>query len=286
MKKVIKLTESDLERIVRRVIEEQYAGVAFGAEQNGLRIKKVEATEQVVTGQQSTPPANLSPEQTTKIQKIDNILGIAKTAPEIWRSNFVSVFRRVKMANWYSSSTPATNQPQYPDFGYVKKGNNLDNYKKALELLTSDKFLSSEGTPSKPNDPTRQYVLGSYVSGPIAYKVSAINDGDYSANGLQKPEIVGVTKIAENTINAMQKSLEAISVFNNGFNAVEYMNKQLPNTEFDYGKLPKLQEELDKISGVCEQVADLAKSKLQNPQTKMPNADYKQKVDFLLSKIG
>lgn len=48
-KKVIKLTESDLERIVRRVIEEQYAGVAFGAEQNGLRIKKVEATEQVTT---------------------------------------------------------------------------------------------------------------------------------------------------------------------------------------------------------------------------------------------
>jgi hypothetical protein len=47
MKKVIKLTESDLERIVRRVIEEQYAGVSFGAEQNGLRIKKVEAAEQV-----------------------------------------------------------------------------------------------------------------------------------------------------------------------------------------------------------------------------------------------
>lgn len=49
-KKVIKLTESDLERIVRRVIEEQYAGVAFGSEPNGLRIKKVEATEQSTTG--------------------------------------------------------------------------------------------------------------------------------------------------------------------------------------------------------------------------------------------
>lgn len=48
MKKVIKLTESDLERIVKRVIEEQYMGVAFGGEQNGLRIKKVEATEQVM----------------------------------------------------------------------------------------------------------------------------------------------------------------------------------------------------------------------------------------------
>lgn len=54
MKKVIKLTESDLEKIVRRVIEEQYMGVAFGGEQNGLKIKKVEATEQTIP-QQSKP---------------------------------------------------------------------------------------------------------------------------------------------------------------------------------------------------------------------------------------
>jgi hypothetical protein len=46
MKKVIKLTESDLEKIVRRVIEEQYMGVAFGGEQNGLQIKKMETKEQ------------------------------------------------------------------------------------------------------------------------------------------------------------------------------------------------------------------------------------------------
>jgi hypothetical protein len=52
MKKVIKLTESDLEKIVRRVIEEQYMGVAFGGEQNGLKIKKGEFTEQ----QQSVVP--------------------------------------------------------------------------------------------------------------------------------------------------------------------------------------------------------------------------------------
>ena len=51
-KKIVRLTESDLERIVRRVIEEQYAGVAFGAEQNGLRIEKIETKEQ----QQSVVP--------------------------------------------------------------------------------------------------------------------------------------------------------------------------------------------------------------------------------------
>lgn len=38
------------------VISEQYAGVAFGAEQNGLRIKKVEATEQVVPAKPAAKP--------------------------------------------------------------------------------------------------------------------------------------------------------------------------------------------------------------------------------------
>ena len=39
------------------VISEQYAGVAFGSEPNGLRIKKVEATEQVAAGQTAAQPA-------------------------------------------------------------------------------------------------------------------------------------------------------------------------------------------------------------------------------------
>ena len=39
-KNVIRLTESDLEKIVRKVIMEQMSGVAFGAEGNGLKVKK------------------------------------------------------------------------------------------------------------------------------------------------------------------------------------------------------------------------------------------------------
>ena len=66
MKKVIKLTESDLEKIVRRVIEEQYMGVAFGGEQNGLKIKKMETKEQVV----STPPTgNVSAPQPKRVDQ-------------------------------------------------------------------------------------------------------------------------------------------------------------------------------------------------------------------------
>jgi hypothetical protein len=58
MKKVIKLTESDLEKIVKRVIEEQYMGVAFGGEQNGLKIKKMETKEQAM-GTQVAPQSNV-----------------------------------------------------------------------------------------------------------------------------------------------------------------------------------------------------------------------------------
>jgi hypothetical protein len=66
MKKVIKLTESDLEKIVRRVIEEQYMGVAFGGEQNGLQIKKMETKEQVV----ATPPTgNVSAPQPKRVDQ-------------------------------------------------------------------------------------------------------------------------------------------------------------------------------------------------------------------------
>jgi hypothetical protein len=45
-KKIVRLTESDLEKIVRRVIKESM-GVAFGGEQNGLKIKKMESNEQI-----------------------------------------------------------------------------------------------------------------------------------------------------------------------------------------------------------------------------------------------
>lgn len=44
---VIRLTESDLERIVRKVIMEQMSGVAFGAEGNGLKVKKEDKGEEI-----------------------------------------------------------------------------------------------------------------------------------------------------------------------------------------------------------------------------------------------
>jgi hypothetical protein len=65
-KKIVRLTESDLERIVRRVIKESM-GVGFmSGEPNGLKIKKMEPREQVV----STPPTgNVSAPQPKRIDQ-------------------------------------------------------------------------------------------------------------------------------------------------------------------------------------------------------------------------
>jgi hypothetical protein len=40
MKKVIRLAESDLEKIIRKVIQEQSTGVAFGTKVNGFKMKR------------------------------------------------------------------------------------------------------------------------------------------------------------------------------------------------------------------------------------------------------
>jgi hypothetical protein len=53
MKRVVKLTEAQLEMIVKRVISEQSMGVAFVDEQNGLKIKKEETKEQQAAPVQS-----------------------------------------------------------------------------------------------------------------------------------------------------------------------------------------------------------------------------------------
>jgi len=71
MKKIIKLTESDLEKIVKRVIEEQYMGVAFGGEQNGLKIRKAEANEQAQAGGLPQGLVTDNPEAVTVKQSIN-----------------------------------------------------------------------------------------------------------------------------------------------------------------------------------------------------------------------
>jgi len=257
-------------------------------EKNRILGMHQDATKRHYLGEQGTQTqggAVIGPEVTTKIQKIDNILGIAKTTPQIWASNFENVFEKVPNANWYGrSGQPATNSQYYPDFGYVKKGNNLENYKKVLALSTANKFLSNGKVV--PNSPEPQYVISSYVSGPEGYTPSAISDSNYTENGLQKPEIVGVTQFAENAFAKMKTGLEAISKLYGGMDTMAFVEKQLPNTEFDYGKLPELMDSMNKTLVICEKVASLTKSKLQNPNTKMPNADYERAVNHLLSQLG
>ena len=257
-------------------------------EKNRILGMHKEATKKHYLSEQGTQTQGggaVGPEVTTKIQKIDNILGVAKTTPQIWANNFVNIFEQVPNASWYGKNgQPASNSNYYPGFGYVKKGNNLENYKKALALQTANKFLSDGKVI--PNNPTGQYVISSYVSGPEAHTPSAIDDSNYTENGLQKPEIVGVTQFAENAFAKMKTGLEAISKLYRGIDTMGYVRKQLPVTEFDYGKLSDLTDSMSKTLERCEQVANLAKSKLQNPQTEITDKNYEAAVNYLLSQLG
>lgn len=103
------------------MISEQYAGVAFGAEQNGLRIKKVEATEQAVAGQpvaqptsqpQNTGVPNLSvfdkyiPSNAEMMQYVKSMSGL-KTDEEIQKSLQNPFYTKLsKILNTVESNIP------------------------------------------------------------------------------------------------------------------------------------------------------------------------------------
>jgi hypothetical protein len=90
MKRVVKLTEAQLEMIVKRVISEQSMGVAFGDEPNGLKVKKEEAKEQ----------------QAAPVQSQKNQL-VAK-----WNSMFPD-------KNWYQTAR-STSSPNFEDASMQK----------------------------------------------------------------------------------------------------------------------------------------------------------------------
>lgn len=157
MKKVIKLTESDLERIVRRVIEEQYVGVAFGGEQNGLKIKKVEATEQV---KQSGTPTK--PDSVAAKPSFENN-GVAYYVPGLDGKKFQDFF----------------SPPPFSDYmTFIKTMNNLG-------FTWAGKGVSPFGYPAETyqkqmdNMISKDVLGGSYVSknnAPILIQVDNIRD--------------------------------------------------------------------------------------------------------------
>jgi hypothetical protein len=101
-KKIVRLTESDLERIVRRVIKESM-GVAFGGEQNGLKIKKMDAREQMeqpgITG---GAPVDKKQIYKSDVAKINQFLPVDTT-------QFKPIFALIKSG---SSDNKAFNQYQ------------------------------------------------------------------------------------------------------------------------------------------------------------------------------
>jgi hypothetical protein len=102
-KKIVRLTESDLERIVRRVIKESM-GVGFmSGEPNGLKIKKMDAREQMeqpgITG---GAPVDKKQIYKSDVAKINQFLPVDTT-------QFKPIFALIKSGN---SDNKAFNQYQ------------------------------------------------------------------------------------------------------------------------------------------------------------------------------
>lgn len=279
MKKVIKLTESDLEKIVKRVIEEQYMGVAFGGEQNGLRIKKMETKEQTVTGQQSTPPANLTPEQTTKIQKVDNLMNLVNQLPQMWANAFEGKYQRVPGATWFlSNGEPAFDRAsQNP--GYVKVGSNLQNYKKMENLINSGKAKGDDV----------YYILSSYVSPPLPNSKSQnwafTNPEAIKKYGLTPPEKDDIYTSAKSAIDSMSQNLNASALLSMNKMGSESLSKGLPTTEGSYGKVPNIGTVLTNSVPKLVTTAKTANAKIKKPSTIFP-PEQEKNIEYLFKYMG
>jgi hypothetical protein len=256
------------------VISEQYAGVAFGGEQNGLKIKKMETTEQAVTGQQSTPPANLTPEQTTKIQKVDNLMNLVNQLPQMWANAFENKYQRIPGATWFLNNGQPAFDRASKNPGYVKVGSNLDNYKKLENIIKSGKDTS----------PNVYYLLSSYVSPPLPNSKSQnwafTNPQEVKKYGLTPPEKDDVYTSAKSAMDSMNKNLNASGLLSMNKMSYDSLSKALPTIESSYNKIPNIVTALTNSVPQLVTTAKTAKQKIKKPDTIFP-PEQEKNVEFL-----
>ena len=193
MKKVIKLTESDLEKIVRRVIEEQYMGVAFaGGEPNGLKIKKMETKEQNLrTVAQSTNVAAKP--------KVDPAI-IARVESTFPKPSKDSITGKLSFERGENDS------PKYDNLIKFIKGYTFGNSLKVVDLSTI--------TPQTPN--ARQIITNANQANNVA--INALYDGIKAVmnNGFSKsledPKIIALGPIGTSVRDAANEYLKKMGV--------------------------------------------------------------------------
>jgi hypothetical protein len=240
--------------------------------------------EQAVTQKSEIP--NPSPEITTKIQKIDNTLEVAKQTPTIWANSFNAMYEKVEGADWYlSNGQPAAN---YRDesYGYVKKGNNLTNFNKLVALYDSGNFKIDGKNVS--SSPEYGYMLSSYVSPPVSsIQNSPSKESYYKENGLTLPELDNVQTSALNMLSKIVTNLKSNSLLYGGFDGYTNMKQKIEGQgDRDYSQIESILPTLNNVVKTNENVAKLAKDKLQKPDTIITDKNYVNAVDYLLKKIG
>jgi len=278
-KRIVRLTESDLEKIVRRVIKESM-GVGFmSGEPNGLKIKKMETKEQTVTGQQTTPSANLTPEQTTKIQKVDNLMNLVNQLPQMWANAFESKYQRVPGATWFLNNGQAAFDRASKNPGYVKVGSNLDNYKKMENLINSGKATGDDV----------YYILGSYVSPPLPDSKSQnwafTNPQQVKKYGLTPPEKDDVYTSAKSAIDSMSKNLNASGLLSMNKMSSQSLSNGLPTMEGSYNKIPTMATALTNSVPKLVTTAKTANAKIKKPKTIFP-PEQEKNLEYLFKYMG
>jgi hypothetical protein len=191
MKKVIKLTESDLEKIVRRVIEEQYMGVAFGGEQNGLQIKKMETKEQNLgTVAQSTNVAAKPKVDQATISRVQS------TFPTPVKDSTTGKFSFVR----------GNDSPKYDNLIKFIKGYTFGNSLKVVDLSTIG-----------PDTPNAQQIIAN-ASNANNVAINALYDGIQAvmnngfAKSLEDPKIKALGSIGTSVRDAANEYLTKMRV--------------------------------------------------------------------------
>ena len=277
MRKLFNIDQDEKNRILemhenatKRHYLNEYSGVAFGDEQNGL---KIDATEQYVQGT-TQEPTNIGPEQTTKIQKIDNLLNLASQTPQAWANSFESKYQIVPGASWYLNDGQPAFDRASGNPGYVKVGSNLNNYKKMENLITS----------GKAKGPEAYYILSSYVSPPLPNSTSQNyafnNPQDVKKYGLTPPEKDDVYTIAKSAIDSMVKNTNASSLLSMGEFSTDQLLKGLPTSESSYNKVRKFSQGFTNSVPKITITANTAKQKIKNPKTIFP-PEQEKKLEYL-----
>jgi hypothetical protein len=215
-------------------------------------------------------------------------MNLVNQLPQMWASSFESKYEKVPGASWYLKSGRSSNDGPtvLGSFGYVKKGNNFDNYNKMMNVI-NDKIKKGQLKA----DPTLQYIVSSYVSPPLPGSQSQTyvvrNPQDMKKYGLTPPEMDDVYNSAKTAIGTMTKNLNAAALLSNNTKSLNELIKLLPTDDKTYNQIPTIGKELTNAIPQFNTTATYAKKMIKEPKSKVDfPPQIVTRLDFLFKNMS